>query len=398
MSSVTYILVALTILSAIFSATFFAAWRSLGRPPHALSWSLAFVAATLQWATNLVNPTYPVLGQDWVAVNPLALVVITLALRGHRQRTECEWVPKNLWPYAVAVFMSIVYASKIQGHLGIASAILPFVAGVTLLMSAIMILDKPKTRESLEWIAALTISVFGAVQFIIAAVAYMQGPHGDPFYQDLWIMLTFVSVPATYVGIAITVFLMIAADLFTELREQAIRDKLTGLLNRRGLSEHATQVFAMTRRGDVPVSVIAADIDHFKEVNDRFGHAVGDQALQHIAAILLDGRRADDLVVRMGGEEFILVLPGTSLEQGLKIADRLRSSLQSTPMRHGAVAVQMTASFGVAAIAERDTTLSDAIERADEALYRSKRDGRNRVDLESSQRLKSIDSILPATE
>lgn len=398
MSSVTYILVALTILSAIFSATFYAAWRSLGHPPHAMSWSLAFLAATFQWLTNLINPTYPVLGEDWLAVNPLALVVITLALKGHRQRTECEWVPKKLWPYATGVFLLIVFASKVQGHLGIASAILPFVAGVTLLMSAIMILDKPKTRESLEWIAALTISVFGAVQFIIASVAYMQGPQGDPFYQDLWITLTFISVPATYVGIAITVFLMIAADLFTELREQAIRDKLTGLLNRRGLSEHATQVFAMTRRGDVPVSVVLADIDHFKTVNDRFGHAVGDKALQLIAQVLMDGRRADDLVVRMGGEEFILVLPGTSLEQGLKIADRLCSLLQATPLKHGNVDVEMTASFGVAAIAARDTSLSDAIERADEALYRSKRDGRNRVDLESSQRLRTMDGALPVSD
>ena len=197
MSSVTYILVALTLLSAIFSATFFAAWRSLGRPPHALSWSLAFLAATFQWLTNLINPTYPTIGQDWLAVNPLALVVITLALKGHRQRTGCEWVPKRLWPYAVIVFLSIVFASKMQGHLGIASAILPFVAGATLLMSAVMILDNRRTNESLEWIAAPTISIFGAVQFIIAAVAYMQGPHGDPFYQNLWITLTFISVPAT---------------------------------------------------------------------------------------------------------------------------------------------------------------------------------------------------------
>ena len=261
-----------------------------------------------------------------------------------------------------------------------------------------MIVEKPQNRTSVEWVAAITITVFGAVQLVIAVIAFMQGPDGEPFWQDLWVALTLISVPATYVGIAITVFLMIAADLFAELREQAIRDKLTGLLNRRGLSEHAAQVFALTRRGDVPVSVIAADIDHFKTVNDRFGHVVGDRALQHFAGILLDGRRADDLVIRMGGEEFILVLPGTSIEQGLRIADRLCAKLRTSPMTVGEDSIEMTASIGVSAIAERDTELGDAIERADEALYRCKRDGRDRVDLESSQRLERLDEALQSTE
>ena len=391
MSAVTYILVALMFTSAIFSATFFAAWYSLGRPAHALSWSLAFMAATIQWAINVINPNYPVFGESWMAVNPMALFVITLGLKGHIQRTGCAWMPKNLWPYALLVAIAIIYATVGLEHLGIACAILPFTAGVSLILSAIIILQNPKSREPVEWIAAMTISLFGIVQFIIMVVAVLQGPSGHVFYSDLYVKWALIAVPATYVGIAVTVILMIAADLFKELKEQAIRDNLTGLLNRRGLAEHAAQTYALTQRSDIPVSVIVADLDHFKSVNDEFGHAVGDRALQHIADLLRADRRADDLVIRMGGEEFVLVLPGTTLEKGLEIADDLRQLIANTPMQHGNQAVEMTASFGVAAISARDITLEDAIMRADDALFRSKRGGRNRVDLDSSQRLAALD-------
>lgn len=398
MGSVTYILVALMVTSAIFSATFFAAWRSLGRPPHALSWSLAFLAATVQWSINLVNPNYPVFGEDWIAVNPMSILVIMLGLKGHMQRTGCTWLPKHLWPYALLVAGAIVYATVVLEHLGVASAILPMTAGATLIMSAIMILQNPMSRESVEWIAAMTITAFGIVQFVIAGIAVMQGPAGDPFYSDLYVKSTLIAVPATYVGIAVTVILMIAADLFKELKDQAIRDKLTGLLNRRGFAEHSAQIYALPQRSDVPVAIIAADLDHFKTVNDRFGHAVGDQALQHISGLLQKDRRADDLVVRMGGEEFILILPGTTLEQGLAIADALRSLIADTPMQHDKEPVEMTASFGVAVITKRDSCLEDAVMRADDALFRSKRGGRNRVDLDSSQRLAALDVSTVTTD
>ena len=173
-----------------------------------------------------------------------------------------------------------------------------------------------------------------------------------------------------------------------------MRDQLTGLYNRRGFGEMAARAYATARRTGRPVSVIMADIDHFKDVNDEFGHAAGDAALVHFARMLCHGRRGDDFAARMGGEEFALVLPGTALEETMAIADDLCARMAATPMVVDGRDVDMTASFGVATVSNRDTCLTDIIVRADRALYRSKRAGRNRVDLESSQLMRAADGTL----
>jgi diguanylate cyclase (GGDEF)-like protein len=138
------------------------------------------------------------------------------------------------------------------------------------------------------------------------------------------------------------------------------------------------------------------DIDHFKSVNDEFGHAAGDEALAHFAGLLREYRRVDDIAARIGGEEFALVLPGTGIEEAISVADDLCRRLAASPLIVDGRDVVMTASFGVAAISEKDTSLTDVIVRAYRALYRSKRAGRNRVDLESSQLMRAVDGSLEA--
>ena len=125
-----------------------------------------------------------------------------------------------------------------------------------------------------------------------------------------------------------------------------------------------------------------------------FGHAAGDNALCHFARILAVGRRAEDILARVGGEEFAIVLPGTGLEAALKMADSLCVLIETSPIKVNGNTLPMTASFGVATLSNSDTCLGDVILRADRALYRSKRSGRNRVDLESSQLMLALDGTL----
>ena len=124
------------------------------------------------------------------------------------------------------------------------------------------------------------------------------------------------------------------------------------------------------------------------------GHAAGDLALVHFADILKIQRRADDILARVGGEEFAVILPGTNLKDATQIADDLCLRLESSPFEVDEISHVMTASFGVACLSSKDTCLSDVIVRADRALYRSKRAGRNRVDLESSQYMRAVDGSL----
>ncbi len=162
------------------------------------------------------------------------------------------------------------------------------------------------------------------------------------------------------------------------LIEYANIDPLTGLHNRRALSERLVQEWARLMRHGGRLSVIMADIDHFKNVNDRFGHLVGDDVLRQVAGLLAEGCRESDMPFRYGGEEFVILAPETSAEAAADFAERLRTSICSAPMEAHGQAVEVTASFGVAGNDGRQSP-EDMIKAADEAMYRAKSAGRNCV-------------------
>ena len=114
---------------------------ALGRKPYALSWALAFLAATLQWTGNVFAPSFPNPESHWLTVNALALVFITLGLRGHCQRAECKFLPQNLWPYSGAVFAVIAWATVVEPHVGVRTTLVPASGMVALLVSAAVVLQ-----------------------------------------------------------------------------------------------------------------------------------------------------------------------------------------------------------------------------------------------------------------
>ena len=397
-SEVFYIIVAMHFASLTLSIVFFLAWKTLGRKPHALSWSIGFLAAAAQWFFNLQSGWFPSWEAYWLTVNALSLGLITLGIRGHCQRTDCRHLPNNLWPYAGLVYAAIAWATVVQPHAGIRTALVPAMAAATLFLSALMIIrhrDKPRPAE---WAAASSMVVFGLTQGIAAGMALMQGASPDAGYMALYQQYNFLTLPAGYIAMGMFVIFMMASDLSEEMKEIAVRDQLTGVFDRRGLGEQGAMAYATARRNLAPLSVILTDIDRFKFINDEHGHAVGDKALVHFANILIDSRRTDDILARVGGEEFAIVLPGTELADALTVADQLCEKIEGTPIIIEGKRLQMTASFGVAALNSSDTCLSDTISRADRALYRSKRAGRNQVDLESSQLMRTADgSLKPVT-
>jgi diguanylate cyclase (GGDEF)-like protein len=166
-----------------------------------------------------------------------------------------------------------------------------------------------------------------------------------------------------------------------ELTELSLRDPLTGLFNRRALEERLIEEFSRARRYGASLSLIMIDIDHFKRVNDTHGHAVGDIAISHVARLLTKGRRASDIAARYGGEELVLLLPHTPLEGAMSLAERLRYQIEQTPYRAGQANDHLTASLGVALYDRSMREPNELLTAADRALYRSKREGRNRVSL-----------------
>ena len=164
-----------------------------------------------------------------------------------------------------------------------------------------------------------------------------------------------------------------------ELEVLATRDPLTGVLNRRSLFQGFETLFAEAREEHEPLSCIMVDIDHFKSVNDRFGHAIGDKVIKLLATILTDYSRPNDLVGRFGGEEFCVVLPGADGDAAVEIAERMRQKVQHGEGIRFTNALRITSSFGVAEIESGVDGHNALVDRADKALYFAKENGRNRV-------------------
>ncbi len=166
------------------------------------------------------------------------------------------------------------------------------------------------------------------------------------------------------------------------LREQSIRDRLTGLLNRRYLDEALELEFARTERSDKPMSVVMLDLDHFKRFNDTFGHDGGDAVLREFAQVLTSCVRKGDIACRYGGEEFCLLLPGAAGEMARERAEQIRIAVSNLKLMHlGRPLGPVTVSIGVAAFPEHAHTAIDLIQAADHALYRAKTGGRDRVEM-----------------
>jgi diguanylate cyclase (GGDEF)-like protein len=164
-----------------------------------------------------------------------------------------------------------------------------------------------------------------------------------------------------------------------ELERLARIDPLTAMLNRRAFMTAGTAETERSRRHTRPLSVLAADIDHFKMVNDRFGHAAGDEVLRSVAARFRDSLRASDIPARLGGEEFAALLPETSLAAAEEVAERLRHDIAATGFCFAEASHRVTISIGVAELSPADTSLDSLLSRADAALYDAKHAGRDRV-------------------
>jgi len=167
----------------------------------------------------------------------------------------------------------------------------------------------------------------------------------------------------------------------TKLQELALRDGLTGLLNRRYWESCLEREFARHQRYDNPVSLVIFDIDHFKRVNDTYGHQTGDEVISSVAEITSRLARETDFAGRYGGEEFVVLLPGTHLEGAAQFAERLRQAVEQQVLDYQGSPLSYTISLGVATISDDMANYQILLERADKALYASKEQGRNRVTL-----------------
>jgi diguanylate cyclase (GGDEF)-like protein len=231
------------------------------------------------------------------------------------------------------------------------------------------------------WFTGASFAVLAAASLFRAATIF-QAPLGTfvGFSSQLpFLPMRFLASSLILMCVTFGFILMLNYRLITDMQKIALRDGLTGALNRRSLEEEAIRLSARcTRTGDM-LAIMMIDVDHFKSINDRCGHQVGDKVLQRLAAIAQASIRSDDYFARYGGEEFCILLPSTTEEEARVLADRLCQAYAALTMEFGGEVLNSTISIGVADSNHVGLEFYALVTAADQALYRAKQEGRNRV-------------------
>ena len=235
--------------------------------------------------------------------------------------------------------------------------------------------DGLKARQPLIVLGLLQAALFSAGS-VEAAMGRISA--GDIPLASWFGLVHFVSI-LYLIGTAVFVVSLSREQAERRQKTTAETDALTGVTNRGAFMAYAGEALGRSLQGDLPLSMIIFDLDHFKRINDSFGHAVGDGVLRRFAEMARSMLREDDCVGRIGGEEFALILPGTSLGSAFLIADRIRAAFEKDCRFVDGQVINATVSAGVTT-AHPDSTLDSILIAADEGLYRAKQNGRNRVE------------------
>jgi diguanylate cyclase (GGDEF)-like protein len=237
--------------------------------------------------------------------------------------------------------------------------------------------ERRKTLQK-RWPAVAVPVLHGFVLMLPILLGDLLRPHGEGFSDSIWVTVFSIELVLYAVGTVFVIFMLVSERTVTAHKTAASMDPLTGMLNRRGFAEATSRVIEREANAGRPATVLIFDIDHFKSINDRFGHPAGDEILKLFATIVLSTLRITDLSGRIGGEEFAAFLP-CSLEESVIVAERVREAFEGSGIMVEDGPVETTVSIGVAG-GPAGTELEVLLAAADAALYQAKRNGRNRVE------------------
>lgn len=267
-------------------------------------------------------------------------------------------------PWLILTYALVVFCLDWLGNfVGVPQFTLAWMGIVTLFM--------------LAW-AALKMS-YGAVSILVATFSLVLLITLSAFWANFHVANVQILLPTIAIAGTFIWSLSSSESSNKVLHQLANTDELTGLANRRQWFHTSQQEFSRIQRHHSELCIILIDLDHFKKINDSYGHQVGDEALQHTANIMQSQLRGESTLCRYGGEEFALLLPECQMDMAYMVAERVRRTLQNAPLRVSGEKIKITASLGVAHSNGKESRLEEVIARADKALYQAKSEGRNKV-------------------
>ena len=377
MNAFFYIIVSLLFTNIVLAVIFFTAYFSMGRERHTLIWAFTFVVAACQWLVNIFQPSN--FNAYWMIACTLSVGTILFGTWGHLVRTNSRFSKTSLLLSGLAIIAITYYFTVIDLHRGLSTSLYIYHTVFYLLLCGYVLLkhrDKPRAAEIG---AAAAYILFAISQGIAATYALMQGAEWNAEYFDIYRMINFVSLPTGYIGMSLFIVFVLASDMSEKMRIQAITDSLTTCLNRRGFFQIAQDKLLSLLKKEMHVCLVYWDIDKFKAINDNFGHSAGDMVLQRATDVIKQNIKDSDLIGRLGGEEFVILLGRVDFDDARLVAERLRVALETTSFEYNGQLIDVTASFGVVQLKGEGALIETAIDRADKALYQAKQSGRNKV-------------------
>jgi diguanylate cyclase (GGDEF)-like protein len=315
--------------------------------PSGIANALLFIACGMTWNAARVFHGRPVLVSALIGGAAAWLLA-------------CTFTDLAQWPAARMVLSSVIVASY------------TFVTAFELWR------ERRKTLRR-RWPAIFVPMLQGVVfLFPIPLASLLPADHGTVTLSTGWVALFVLETMLYAVGTAFVVLMLATEHTMRIHKDAAVTDELTGLLNRRGVLQAAQELITRQAQKGAAVSALMFDLDHFKSINDKFGHAVGDEALRLFAATASASMRTSDIVGRFGGEEFVALLPG-SLAEAEVAAERVRRAFERAGVTVAGCNLDATVSIG-AASGQSGTDIVALLAAADAALYRAKANGRNRVE------------------
>jgi diguanylate cyclase (GGDEF)-like protein len=287
---------------------------------------------------------------------------------------------KANWPGVVlgAIFwlatMTTLLPDEAALRLTIGAAIVAIYAALT----ANELWNERRRSMQRRWPAIAVPVMHGCVLMLPILLGDLLRSHDENFAHSIWVTIFAVEVVLYAIGTVFVIFMMVSERAVAMHKTAASTDPLTGMFNRRGFSEACARVIEREAKAGRPVTVMIFDIDHFKGINDRFGHPAGDEILKLFSTVVVSNLRFSDLSGRVGGEEFAALLP-CSLEEGVVVAERVRKTFEGSNIVCEEGKCDTTVSIGVAG-GPAGTELEVLMASADTALYQAKRNGRNRVE------------------
>lgn len=340
-------------------------------------WSAAFLVAALGFALtvlptapgSVLKPTF----EDTLFLIALAIANAAFAARAGR-RPRWTWLALVVGAGSAGAAGSLAFldGSVLHEVFSVQTA-----CAALMLLSAIEMRRDPGTLRPLLVGLCGTITVSLGLQNVLLLYASPEDLGVSNWRESPWGFVFQLNGAATGILLALSVILTTVFDVIGRLREESTADALTGALNRRGL-EQGVEAMRRRIRPDAALTLVLSDLDHFKLINDRYGHEAGDAVLCGYAALCSGLAGADGLVARIGGEEFAIIVAGRDRTSALELAETVRISARQIRWPAPLTDLSVTASFGVVAF-DRDETLFDAIDRADHLLYSAKAEGRDTV-------------------